>query len=117
MQAIRGAITVDLNTEEAILTATQLLLTAMAERNQLTAAEIISALFTVTQDLNAAFPAKAARQIGWTEVALMDAVEMDVPGALPRTIRVLLLVDRPHRPKSVAHVYLQGAACLRPDLS
>lgn len=117
MQAMRGAITVDENTPAAILLATKHLLAEIAVRNQLAPGEVVSAIFTATPDLNAAFPAKAARELGWTEVALLDAVEMDVPGALPRTIRVLLLVERPHDPGTVSHVYLGDAVLLRPDLS
>lgn len=117
MQAIRGAITVSENSAPAILQATQLLLLETATRNQLAASEIISIIFTATPDLNAAFPAKAARELGWTEVALLDAVEMDVPLALPHTIRLLMFVDRRHGSRAVSHVYLGRAVALRPDLS
>lgn len=116
MQAIRGAITVPGNTSPAILQAAKELLLAMASKNQLQPEEIISIIFTATPDLNAAFPAKAARAIGWTGVALLDAVEMNVPDALPLTIRVLLFADRPHDQLSAQHVYLGEAISLRPDL-
>ncbi|MGI6357281.1 MAG: chorismate mutase [Bacillota bacterium] len=115
MQAIRGAISVEENTAGAIIAATKRLLLQVAEQNNLRAEEVISIVFTATPDLNAAFPARAAREVGWTQVALLDAVEMDVPQALPRTIRLLLLADRPHQPASVKHVYLGEAAKLRPD--
>lgn len=117
MQALRGATTVVRNTAEAILQATKELLLAMASENALTADEIVSIIFTATPDLNAAFPARAARELGWTGVALLDAVEMDVPGALPQAIRVLLLAERPHDPATARHVYLGQAASLRPDLA
>lgn len=116
MQAIRGATTANENTDSAILQATKELLLALTRENSLVEDEIVSVIFTATPDLNAAFPAKAAREIGWTGVALLDAVEMDVPGALPRAIRVLLLAERPHNPQAVRHVYLGQAASLRPDL-
>ncbi len=117
MQALRGATTAAGNTAAAILQATRELLLAMASENELTAEEIVSIIFTATPDLTAAFPARAARELGWTGVALLDAVEMDVPGALPQAIRVLLLVERPHDPQTARHVYLGQAASLRPDLN
>lgn len=117
MQAIRGAITADVNESAEILQKTQLLLSEMLKVNHLAPAEIISIVFTATPDLNAAFPAAAARRLGLTEVALLDAVEIDVPGALERAIRVLMLVDRPHAPQAVRHVYLGEAKKLRPDLA
>lgn len=117
MQAIRGAITVNENSATAILQAARSLLLETATRNQLETSEIISIIFTTTPDLNAAFPATAAREVGWAEVALLDAVEMDVPSALPRTIRTLMFIDRRHGPREVSHVYLGGAAVLRPDLT
>jgi len=117
MQAIRGATTASANTAAAILQATRELLLAIACENELTADEIVSIIFTATPDLNAAFPARAARDLGWTGVALLDATEMDVPGALPQAIRVLLLAERPHDPENARHVYLGQAASLRPDLA
>lgn len=115
MQAIRGAITADINERLEILQKTELLLREMLSANSLEPQEIISIIFTATPDLNAAFPAAAARGLGLTEVALLDAVEIDVPGALAMTIRVLMLVDRPHAPKKVRHIYLGKAESLRPD--
>lgn len=115
MQAIRGAITADTNERMEILQKTEQLLKEIMLANSLQSREIISIVFTATPDLNAAFPAAAARGLGWTQVALLDAVEIDVPGALARTIRVLMLVDRPHAPHQVKHIYLGAAENLRPD--
>jgi len=114
-RGIRGAITVEDNTAEAILSATGELLTAIAGANDLRPEDMASAIFTVTPDLTAAFPAQAAREIGWTDVALLDAQEIPVPGSLARCIRVLIHwnTDRPRN--KVVHVYLRGATALRPD--
>lgn len=117
MQAIRGAITATANKADDILLQTEILLKELMRANELQPSEIISIVFTATADLNAAFPAAAARKIGLTDVALLDAVEIDVPNALQRAIRVLMLVDRPHEPQKVQHVYLGGASSLRPDLA
>ncbi len=112
---IRAAITAEDNTAEAILSATRELLTAIVEANDLRPGDVASAIFTATPDLTAAFPAQAARELGWTEVALLDAQEIAVPGSLARCIRVLIHwnTDRPR--DEVVHVYLRGAASLRPD--
>ncbi len=115
LQAIRGAITAAANEATEILQQTTVLLRELLKANGLQAQEVISIIFTATPDLNAAFPAAAARALGLTEVALLDAVEIDVPGALAKTIRVLMLVDRPHSPRDVHHVYLGEAKRLRPD--
>src|SRR5205085_8329674 len=92
------------------------MISAVLERNQLTAADLVSIVFTATQDLDAAFPANAARQLGLTEVPLLCATEMDVPGALPRVLRLLAhaQTDRPRA--AIQHVYLRGAVALRTDL-
>ncbi len=115
--AIRGAITTNANDRAEIIARTKELLQAIAERNQLDKNEIISIIFTATKDLNAAFPAAAARELGWTDTALLDAVEIDVPDSLQKTIRVLMFVERPHLPGAARHVYLGEAAQLRPDLA
>lgn len=112
MKAIRGAITAGENTPTAIADATCELLGAVAERNGLVQAEVVSVLFTLTPDLNAAFPARAARLAGW-DVPMLDMQEVDVPGALPFCIRLLVLVQRE---EPVRHVYLRDAVHLRPDL-
>jgi len=115
-RGIRGATTVEANTAEAILAATGELLARMVEANGLAAEELASAVFTVTPDLDAAFPAQAARQLGWSQVPLLDACEIPVPGSLPRCVRVLLHWNTGKSQADVRHVYLRGAAGLRPDL-
>jgi chorismate mutase len=112
VKALRGAITVAANTPEAIADATGTLLSVLAMRNNLAMDEVISVFFTLTPDLNADFPARAARALGW-DAPLLDMVEVDVPEALPCCLRVLIHVDRTER---VKHAYLRGARQLRPDL-
>lgn len=112
MKALRGAITASANSEVAIVEATRRLLTCLVERNQLQMDEIVSVFFTLTPDLNACFPARAAREMGW-DVPMLDMQEIDVPGALERCIRVLVHVES-NQP--VRHAYLRGATILRPDL-
>ena len=116
VRGIRGATTVDANTVESILQATHELLAAMVSANNVGPEDVASAIFTVTPDLNAAFPARAAREFGWQHVPLLDAVEIDVAGGLPRTVRVLVHwnTDRPIYDRR--HVYLRDAVRLRPDL-
>ena len=114
--AVRGAIQVRANRAEEIRDATARLLGALLAVNRFTRDQIISAVFTATPDLDADFPAHAARRLGWTDVPLLGAVEIGVPGALPRVVRVLLTVrDVPRRIRLVP-VYLDGAELLRPDL-
>jgi chorismate mutase len=112
VKALRGAITADSNSEAAIVEATRTLLTCLVDRNQLQMEDVVSVFFTLTPDLNACFPARAAREIGW-DVPMLDMQEIDVPGALGLCIRVLVHVqsDGP-----VRHAYLRGAINLRPDL-
>ena len=112
-RGIRGAITADANTKEGILTATRELLDRLVEANAIEADQVAAALFTTTQDLNAEFPAVAARQMGWNQVALMCSHEMAVPDGLPQCIRVLLLVNTEKRPEELDHIYLRGAKDLR----
>ncbi len=114
-RGIRGATTVNANTREAILEATTELLTAMVEANGIEVQDVASAFFTSSLDLNAEFPALAARQMGWTDVALLCGHEMDVPGALPRCLRILLHVNTEKKASEVVHVYLHGAKVLRPE--
>ena len=113
MRAIRGAISVDANTAEAIGSAVAELVEAVCAVNELQQADIVSALFTLTPDLDADFPARAARQQGWTEVPMMCAQEIPVPGAPRRICRLLVHV---RGRSSVKHVYLKEARVLRPDL-
>jgi len=114
-RGIRGATTVTANSRDAILEATVELLTAMLEANGLKVQSVASAFFTATPDLNAEFPALAARQMGWSDVALLCGHEMNVPGSLPQCLRILLHVNTDKAPSDIHHVYLRGARVLRPD--
>ncbi len=117
VRGVRGAITVEENTAGAIHGAARELLEEIVASNHVETDEIAAAIFTVTPDLTAAFPAEAARQMGWSAVPLLSAVEIGVPGALPRCLRVLLLWNTPRAQAEVTHVYLRGAQALRPDLN
>src|SRR5215469_1371058 len=112
-RAIRGATTVERNESEEILAATKELLHLMVERNHLSIEDIASAIFTVTEDLDAAFPAAAARAIGWTEVPLLDAREISVPNSLGKCIRIMLHVNTMRSAAEIRHVYIRGAVNLR----
>lgn len=116
IRGIRGATTVEDNTGEAILGATRELLARMASANNVEPDELAAVLFTCTADLNAAFPAEAARQLKWQSVPLMSAAEMAVPEGLPKCIRVLMLWNSARSQEQVVHVYLNRAESLRPDL-
>jgi chorismate mutase len=115
LRALRGAITVDSNDADAILSATEELVHAVMERNGLGPDQLVSCIFTCTDDLDAEFPAVAARNLGLSAVPLLCAREIDVPGALPRVIRLLLhcYTDPETEPK---HIYLREAESLRRDL-
>jgi prephenate dehydrogenase len=115
--AVRGAIQVRVDRAEEVHGATARLLQALLATNRLTPAQVVSAIFTTTPDLHADFPAHAARQLGWTDVPLLGATEMDVPGALPRVVRVLLTLRDVPRAMKLRPVYLEGAEALRPDLA
>ncbi len=116
-RGVRGAITVEEDSREAILSATRELLQKMLEVNQITDFDTIGAMiFTLTDDLRAAFPAEAARQLGMQMVPLINSREIPVPGALPRVIRVMMLWNTSLPQKQVKHVYLREAVRLRPDL-
>lgn len=114
-RGIRGATTVEENTREAILAATRELLSRLIEANRIHPDDVASAIFTTTPDLNAEFPAVAARQLGWTDVALMCTHEMSVPGSLPKCIRVLIHWNTSKPASAIQHIYIKGAAQLRPD--
>jgi len=116
LRALRGAITVEANDAKAILGATEELLRAMVDRNGLDHDDIVSCLFTCTPDLNAEFPAVAARQIGMSDVPLMCAQEMDVYGQLPHVIRVMMHCYSAQERKA-EHVYLRDATKIRLDLA
>jgi chorismate mutase len=114
-RGIRGATTVDHNDREEILAATTELLRLIVFENNLLVEDIASVSFTVTEDLDAVFPAQAARQMGWHEVALMCMREIPVPNSLGKCIRVLLLVNTTRSASEMQHVYIRGAASLRPE--
>ena len=112
---IRGATTVEHNNREEILARTEELLQLLMSRNDLRAEDIASVIFTVTEDLDAQFPALAARTLGWTGVALMCAKEIPVPDSLPKCIRVLLHVNTRRSAAEMRHIYIRGAVILRPE--
>jgi chorismate mutase len=112
-RGIRGATSVERNESEEILAATKELLQLMVERNDLAIEDIASAIFTVTEDLDAAFPATAARAMGWTEVPLLDAREIPVPNSLGKCIRVMLHVNTTRSAAEIQHVYIRDAVNLR----
>ncbi|WP_145410885.1 chorismate mutase [Paenibacillus xylanexedens] len=117
-RGIRGATTVTLNTEEHILQETAILLQEIVDRNDITPEDICSVWITMTGDLDAAFPAKAIRQLeGWELVPLMCALEVPVQGALPLCIRFMVHVNTAKAQNEINHVYLNGAQALRPDLA
>ena len=115
LRALRGAITVEKNEADAILSATEELMREMMQRNSLEPDQMVSCIFTCTNDLDAEFPAVAARRLGLSAVPLLCAREIDVPGALPRVIR-LLLHCYTDPDTEVRHVYLREAEALRRDL-
>jgi chorismate mutase len=115
LRAIRGAISVDQDAPAAIYDATRELLSTIVARNAVATDDIISVIFTVTPDLRSAFPALAARQMGWLDVPLLCTMEIPVPGALARCIRVLLHVETTRSRARMQHVYLRAAEALRPD--
>lgn len=116
MRGVRGATTVARDTEEDILAATQELLYALVDANGIDEKDIASAFFTVTDDLSATFPAKAARLMGWSSVPLMDAREIPVPDSIEHCIRVMLLWNTARVQEEIVHVYQGEARVLRPDL-
>src|SRR3954465_12618620 len=115
-RGVRGATTVAENTREEILTATRQLVALMVRRNEIDPKNVASAIFTTTPDLDAEFPALAARQLGWLDVPLLCGHEMTIPGSLPRCIRVLVHwnTDRPQN--EIQHIYGRGAERLRPGV-
>jgi chorismate mutase len=113
---IRGAITVKNNTRESILAASKELLQKMVEANNVEVDDVAGIWFTTTVDLNAEFPAVAAREMGWTRTAMMCGHEMNVPGSLMHCLRVMMLVNTKKKCQDMVHVYLKGAKILRTDL-
>ena len=114
VRGLRGATTADTNTRDDILDATRELLERLVEANDVTTDDIAAVTFSTTKDLNAEFPAVAARvHMGWNNVAIMCGHEMDVPGGQERCIRVLILVNTDKSPQDLEMVYLRDAANLR----
>ena len=116
VRAVRGAIQVDANDRDAILTGTSELVTEVLHRNDIDPAELISIVFTATPDLTAEFPAYAARLLGLTDVPLLCTTEIAVPGSMPRVLRLMAHVETSRARADIRHVYLRGAAALRTDL-
>jgi len=114
-RGIRGATTVDSNTKEAILAATSELLQKMMKDNGVVKEQIACVFFTTTTDLNAAFPAQAARRLGLSEVALLCGHEMNVPDSLAKCIRILMMVNTNKKLQDIVHVYIKGTESLRSD--
>ncbi|TAK28743.1 MAG: chorismate mutase [Chloroflexota bacterium] len=112
-RGIRGATTVETNTRDEILSATRELLQNLVEANDFALDDVASAYFTTTPDVNAEFPAVAARQLGWNQVPLLCGHEMQVPDSLGRCIRVLLHVNTEKKAGEITHIYLRGAVGLR----
>ncbi len=116
-RGVRGATTVTENSRDAILNATRQMLALLIRRNQIQSEDIASAIFTVTKDLNAEFPALAARQLGWIEVPLLCGYEIEVPGSLNLCVRVLVHWNTQLPQSEIKHIYIHDAVRLRPDLS
>ena len=116
-RGVRGATTVEENQREEILKATRELLALMIRVNNIKPEDVASAIFTTTADLNAEFPALAARQLGWIDVPLICTHEIDVPGSLRKCVRVLVNWNTDHQQSDIQHIYIKDASRLRPDLS
>ena len=116
-RGVRGATTADANTSQDILKATRELLALLIRRNGIEAEDVASAIFTTTPDLDAEFPALAARQLNWLTVALMCTHELGVPDSLQKCIRILIHWNSDKPADEIQHVYIKGAVSLRPDLS
>jgi chorismate mutase len=116
VRGVRGATTSDSNSREDILLAAHDLITGIIEANEIVVDDVASILFSTTADLNAEFPAVAARNLGFTNTALECLVEMNVPGSLARCIRVLMHVNSDKQQKEIRHIYLKNAKSLRADL-
>jgi chorismate mutase len=114
-RGVRGATVARANTQDAILYATRELLFTMIRHNNIQPDDVASAYFTTTSDLDATYPATAARQIGWFDVALLCGHEINVPDGLPQCIRILLHWNTTKTPQEIVHVYLHEAISLRPD--
>lgn len=117
VRAIRGATQVEVDEREHLFERTAELVRAVLDANGIDAQALVSILFTCTPDLRSDFPATAAREMGMGDVPLMCAVEMDVPGSLPRVVRLMALAELDRPRAAVQHVYLHGATVLRRDLA
>ena len=117
IRGIRGATTVECNSNQAILDATQELLRVMIDRNGIIEDDVASVLFSATPELDDTFPAKAARELGWTRTALMGFQEADVKHGLPMCVRVLIHWNTDKPIDEIQHVFLHGVVALRPDLA
>lgn len=117
VRAIRGAIQLLVDEREHVLSSTRELVSAILEENALTKDDVISIMFTATQDVRSEFPAVAARELGLGDVPLMCAQELDVAGAMPMVIRLMAHVNTTLSREQITHVYLRGAAALRRDLA
>lgn len=115
IRGIRGATTVENNSSEEIIALTQELLLKLKTENQLDLPNIVSIIFTMTDDLDAEFPALAARRLGWNTIPLLCTREISVPGSLPKCIRILIHVNTEKQQTEMKPVYLKGAVNLRPD--
>ncbi len=116
-RGVRGAAPVRANTPEAILHAADRLLGLLIEKNGIHPDDVASAIFTTTADINAEYPAIAARKLGWRDVALLCSHEMDVPHGLHACLRILIHWNTDKSPQDIVHVYLEEAQSLRPDMS
>jgi len=117
VRAIRGAIQLDVDEREHLLASTRELVEAVMRANALDTAHLISIVFTVTADLRSEFPAVAARELGMGDVPLLCTTEIDVPGALPRVVRLMAHAEMDVPRSAVQHVYLRGAVALRRDIA
>ncbi|HET7661373.1 MAG TPA: chorismate mutase [Oryzihumus sp.] len=117
VRAVRGAIQLDVDERDHVLSSTRELVTAVMEANDLTTDDVISIVFTATPDVHSEFPAVAARELGMGDVPLMCTQELDIAGAMPRVIRLMAHVTTALTRQEITHVYLRGAAALRRDLA
>ncbi|MDR3565142.1 MAG: chorismate mutase [Negativicutes bacterium] len=116
LRGVRGATTVDENTEEQILEEVTNLLSELVTLNMICLEDIAAIIFSSTPDLNAAFPAKAARKMGWSDVPLFGTQEIEAPDAVEKCVRALILWNTAKSQKEIQHLYLKGAAVLRQDI-
>lgn len=117
VRAVRGAVQIASDDRAEILSGTTELVTEVMTRNELSTDEVISVIFTATSDLTAEFPALAARKLGFQEVPLLCAAEINVPGAMPRVVRLMMHIETDRPRSALQHVYLRGATALRLDIA